>query len=152
MKLWVKSYRIIPFNSDCGLIEFISGTQTISNLKAVSSQKSLRVIYKQVYGDNWETAITNFIRSLAGYSLFQYLFQVKDRHNNNILIDRMGHAIHIDFSFILSSSPGNINFEKAPFKFTDDYVELMEGLDSDIAEHFKFLLVTGLKFIRKYKT
>lgn len=39
----------------------------------------------------------------------------------------MGHMIHIDFSFMISSSPGNLNFEKAPFKFTQDYIELMEG-------------------------
>ena len=80
------------------------------------------MIYKQIFGDNWETAITNFTRSLAGYSLFQYIFQVKDRHNNNILIDGNGHIIHIDFSFMISSSPGNLNFEKSPFKLTSDYI------------------------------
>lgn len=63
----------------------------------------------------------------------------------------MGHIIHIDFSFMISSSPGNLNFEKAPFKITQDYIELMEGVDSDIFKHFKFLLCTGLKYLRKYK-
>lgn len=83
--------------------------------------------------------------------MVQYLFQIKDRHNNNILIDNCGHLIHIDFSFILSSSPGNFGFEKAPFKFTRDYLELMEGEDSDIFAHFKLLFFFALKFIRKYK-
>lgn len=57
--------------------------------------------------------------------MVQYLFQIKDRHNNNILIDNYGHIIHIDFSFIISSSPGMFGFEKAPFKLTKDYVDLM---------------------------
>lgn len=108
------------------------------------------MIYKQIFGDNWETAVLNFVSSLAGYSLIQYLFQIKDRHNNNILVDAQGHIIHIDFSFIISSSPGNMNFEKAPFKLTQDYMEMMEGADSPIFQHFKLLFFLGLKYIRKY--
>lgn len=83
--------------------------------------------------------------------MVQYLFQIKDRHNNNILIDNFGHIIHIDFSFIISSSPGNFGFEKAPFKLTKDYLELMDGTDSDIFLHFKHLFFFALKFIRNYK-
>lgn len=59
--------------------------------------------------------------------------------------------IHIDFTYMLSSSPGNINFEKSPFKLNWDYVEMMEGKNSELFEHFKFLLFIGLKYLRKYK-
>jgi phosphatidylinositol 4-kinase B len=52
---------------------------------------------------------------------------------------------------MLSASPGNMNFERAPFKLTRDYIELMEGEDSDIFHHFKLLFFLGLKFLRKYK-
>lgn len=52
---------------------------------------------------------------------------------------------------MISSSPGNMNFEKAPFKLTEDYIELMEGKDSDIFAHFRLLFFLALKFLRKYK-
>jgi len=100
-KIWIRPYSIIPYSSDSGLIEFIDDTRTIHSLKEISHERSLRQIYKRLFGDNLKTAITNFIESLAGYSLLQYFFTVNDRHNNNILVDIYGHLIHIDFVFLI---------------------------------------------------
>ena len=66
--------------------------------------------------DSFLLAQDNFMRSLAAYCLISYILQVKDRHNGNILIDKQGHIVHIDFGFVLSNSPGSVGFEMAPFK------------------------------------
>ena len=63
-----------------------------------------------------------FVSSLVGSSILTYVLKLKDRHNGNILIDMDGNIIHIDFGFILGLAPGNINFEKSPFKFTTEYL------------------------------
>ena len=78
---------------------------------------------------------------MAGYSLVCYLLAMKDRHNGNILLDDAGHVVHIDFGFMLSNSPGGVNFESAPFKLTRELLELMdsdsEGRPSQLFDYFK---------------
>ena len=42
-----------------------------------------------------------------------------------------------------------MNFESAPFKLTQEYVDLMDGADSDKFEMFRSLLQAGLEQVRK---
>ena len=78
------------------------------------------------------------------------MMNIKDRHNGNILIDNTGKIIHIDFGFALGCSPGNMNFETAPFKLTQEYVEVMKGRDSDFFGYFRTLLIRGIFQLKKY--
>ena len=87
---------------------------------------------------------------LVGYSIVTYLLQIKDRHNGNILLDREGHLIHIDFGFMLSNSPGNIGFEAAPFKLPPEYVEVLGGVNGESFLEFKRLFREGFEAARKH--
>ncbi len=61
------------------------------------------------------------------YAVASYLLQAKDRHNGNILIDREGHLVHIDFGFILEISPGgNMRFESAAFKLSHEMTLIVD--------------------------
>lgn len=102
-----------------------------------------------VNSEEFLNAQRNFVQSCAAYCLVCYLMQVKDRHNGNILLDREGHIIHIDFGFILSCSPRNLGFENSPFKLTEEFAEVMGGVDSDMYNYFKILMLQGFLAARK---
>lgn len=81
----------------------------------------------------------------------QVLENANARHNGNLLITSAGHIVHIDFGFIFSNAPGGaFAFENSPFKITQDYMQLIGGLDSPMLEYFKILLIQGFIALRKY--
>ncbi len=84
-------------------------------------------------------ARSNFINSLAAYSVVSYILQIKDRHNGNILVDDHGNLIHIDFGFVFDWSPGkDMRFESANFKFTKEFIKILGG--NDKAEPYKLFV------------
>ncbi|XP_036411441.1 phosphatidylinositol 4-kinase beta-like isoform X1 [Megalops cyprinoides] len=151
--LWIKPYKILVISSDSGMIEPVVNAVSIHQVKK-QSQLSLLDYFLQEHGnyttEGFLTAQRNFVQSCAGYSLICYLLQVKDRHNGNILLDSEGHIIHIDFGFILSSSPRNLGFETSAFKLTSESVDVMGGLDGDMFIYYKMLMLQGLIAARKH--
>jgi len=153
LPLWLNPYMVLATSRDAGLIETVHDAISIHGLKKSLGLDNLVAYFIKAYGnqDNprYKKASTNFVESLAAYSLVCYLLQIKDRHNGNILIDREGHVIHIDYGFMLSSSPGNMQFETAPFKLPLEFVELMGGKDGMMFDYFKKLFHCGFMAIRK---
>ncbi|KAL1505880.1 hypothetical protein ABEB36_005335 [Hypothenemus hampei] len=154
LPLCIHPYRILVLSDDSGLIEPILNTVSLHQIKK-HCQLSLLQYFKKEYGpetsEAFLTAQKNFVQSCAAYCLICYLIQVKDRHNGNILLKSDGHLIHIDFGFILSTSPKNLGFEKSPFKLTPEFVEVMGGEHSDMFEYFKILILQGLIAARKHQ-
>ncbi|XP_076457046.1 phosphatidylinositol 4-kinase beta-like isoform X2 [Babylonia areolata] len=152
--LWIRPYKIVVTSNDSGMIEPVLNAVSLHQIKK-HSKLSLMDYFVHEFGpansEEFLTAQKNFVQSCAGYCLVCYLMQVKDRHNGNILLDAEGHIIHIDFGFILSTSPGkNLGFENSPFKLTSEFVEVMGGQGSDMFEYFKILMLQGFVASRKH--
>lgn len=158
LPLYVRPYNILVNSTSSGLIEVVQDAISIHQLKKYyqdTDDEKLSLVdhFKRFYGtDNpkLHTAVKNFVRSLAGYSLVSYLLQLKDRHNGNILITAEGYIVHIDFGFMLSISPGGINAEKAPFKLIQEYITLMGGIGSPMYKYYKEMLIDGFIEVRKH--
>jgi phosphatidylinositol 4-kinase len=118
------------------------------------AEGGLRAYFEKVYGPPTSTSFIaaqkNFMFSLIGYSLVAYLLGLKDRHNGNIMIDLHGHLIFIDFGFAFGMAPGHeFSFERAPFKLTQEYIDVMDGLNSECFKEFQRLFVAGFQAARK---
>jgi phosphatidylinositol 4-kinase len=145
-------------NTHSALIEAVTDAPSVHALKSRSQRgTTLREHFERKFGvgtPEFRKAQNNFVESLAGYSILTYLLQVKDRHNGNILLHDDGHLIHIDFNFMLSTSPGGINFESSPFKLTKEYLEVMdsdvEGSRSDAFDAYKALCIQGYLAVREH--
>ena len=138
--LWLKPYRIVATGSNTGFVQVLPDTMSIDALKKTPDFITLPKYFEKVYGTSPERlaeARRNFVTSLAAYSLVCHIFLIKDRHNGNILIDKDAHVIHIDFGFLLGIAPGGtFSLETAPFKLTDDMIEVFGGLDSPLFSEF----------------
>lgn len=164
--VWMKNMRILVTGETSGLIETITDAVSLHSLKrsltlasiATGTNPKKRIAtlhdhYTKTFGatdsPGFLKAIDCFVRSLAAYSIFSYVLQLKDRHNGNILIDSDGHVVHIDFGFMLSNSPGNMGFEAAPFKLTLEYVELLGGPEGEAFIKFKELMKDAFQALRR---
>ncbi|WZZ44169.1 hypothetical protein YC2023_040428 [Brassica napus] len=158
LPLWLRPYEVLVTSSYTALIETIPDTASIHSIKSrYPNITSLRDFFAAKYKENspsFKLAQRNFVESMAGYSLVCYLLQIKDRHNGNLLLDEDGHIIHIDFGFMLSNSPGGVNFESAPFKLTRELLEVMDsdadGVPSEFFDYFKVLCIQGFLTCRKH--
>jgi phosphatidylinositol 4-kinase len=154
--VWVKLMRILVTGESSGLIETIANGVSLHSLKRSLTLASieagnnprhriatLKDHFVKAFGPPdskpHRAGLEAFKRSLAAYSIISYVLQLKDRHNGNVLIDSEGHIIHIDFGFMLSNSPGSVGFEAAPFKLTNEYVDVLGGVGSEDWEDYKKL-------------
>ncbi|RLN49911.1 hypothetical protein BBJ28_00011518 [Nothophytophthora sp. Chile5] len=148
-------YEIIATSASTGMIEFVKNAVSFDALKKRGNYTTLANHFLKTYGTvesaPYKTAMTNFVRSMAAYSLASYFLQIKDRHNGNIMIDSDGHVVHIDFGFILGIAPGGrFSLETAPFKLTGEMVDAMGGTQSEYFKAYVIFLIQGFLALQQH--
>ncbi|RHY31385.1 hypothetical protein DYB32_003565 [Aphanomyces invadans] len=155
LPIWLKVYRIIATSSSTGIIETLVNAISLDGLKKRDGYVSLLHHFEKSYGPpgspRFLDAQTQYIQSMAGYSLVSYFLQIKDRHNGNIMLDNEGHIIHIDYGFLLGIAPGgSFSIETAPFKLTTEMVECMGGPESDGFKEYVTLCTRGFLALQQH--
>eukprot|EP01038_Epipyxis_sp_PR26KG_P015739 gene15739-21306_t len=161
LPIWMHTYRILSTSKTTGLIELIPNAISLDGLKKSPEYPgSLRKYFEVTYGYQegqseppaFREAINAYVSSMAAYSIVTYLLGIKDRHNGNVMIDRAGHIIHIDFGFVFGLAPGKaFSMEKAPWKLTEEMVDVMGGRTSPDYELYSKLCLDALLVARKHE-
>ncbi|KAJ6671341.1 hypothetical protein OIU85_015128 [Salix viminalis] len=157
LNLYLFPYGVLPTGPERGIIEVVPNTRSRSQM-GETTDGGLYEIFQQDYGPvgspSFEAARENFIISSAGYAVASLLLQPKDRHNGNLLFDDAGRLVHIDFGFILETSPGgNMRFESAHFKLSHEMTQLLDPsgvMKSETWSQFVRLCVKGYLAARRY--
>ncbi|ELP85638.1 phosphatidylinositol kinase, putative [Entamoeba invadens IP1] len=136
-----KDYRMSPFRvissgNLSGLIEFVKDSRSLG---AIHNESKIPGVFKVTSISDWirenhsapiEQCVDNWYWSLVGYCVASYVLGLADRHNDNILVDKSGHFLHIDFAHFLGNKlkvAGVINREPAPFVLTRSMLFVFAG-------------------------
>ncbi|GIZ49253.1 hypothetical protein CKM354_001228500 [Cercospora kikuchii] len=153
LDVYVFPYRVTATAPGCGVIDVLPNSIS-RDMLGREAVNGLYEYFVSKYGSEdsikFQVARSNFIKSMAAYSIISYLLQFKDRHNGNIMVDDAGHILHIDFGFCFDIAPGGVKFERAPFKLTPEMVAVMGGLHSQSYKHFEELCVKVFLAARQY--
>ena len=154
LDVYVFPYRVTATAPGCGVIDVLPNSIS-RDLLGREAVNGLYDYFVSKYGNEdslrFQEARSNFVKSMAAYSVISFLLQFKDRHNGNIMIDDAGHILHIDFGFCFDIAPGGVKFERAPFKLTSEMVAVMGGsTDHQAFQWFEELCVKAYLATRQY--
>jgi phosphatidylinositol 4-kinase A len=141
LDVYVFPYRVTATAPGCGVIDVLpnSISRDMLGREAVNGLHDYFITkYGGEHSVRYQEARSEFVKSMAAYSVITYLLQFKDRHNGNIMVDDKGHILHIDFGFCFDIVPGGVKFERAPFKLTPEMIAVMGGDDSATSQSYRW--------------
>jgi len=141
LDVYVFPYRVTATAPGCGVIDVLPNSIS-RDMLGREAVNGLHEYFIDKYGGEhsvrYQEARSEFVKSMAAYSVISYLLQFKDRHNGNIMVDDKGHILHIDFGFCFDIAPGGVKFERAPFKLTPEMIAVMGGNDPSTSQSYRW--------------
>lgn len=172
--VWRKSnldYGLIPYKClstgyQIGMIEVVTQSETLARIQArhgrfgVLSNSSLYTWISNKC-NNEETladCVSNFTRSLIGYSIATYALGIGDRHNDNVMMKYdTGQLFHIDFGHFLGNfkTKFGVRRERVKFLLPDEFIYIIERTNKNISrrenfDNFRKMCIEAFKTLRSH--
>ncbi|KAJ0404845.1 hypothetical protein P43SY_007927 [Pythium insidiosum] len=152
LDLKLTPYRILATGTTDGLMEFVQDSVPVSYIVANFESPQILSFLRSHHPDPngpyrvSAEALSNYVKSVAGYCVLTYILGIGDRHLDNLMMKTAGHLFHIDFGFIFGADPKPY---PPPFKLTKEMVEGMGGPESEHYLKFKTYCCQAYNWLRK---
>jgi hypothetical protein len=147
--IFINTYNILPVSIDYGWVEMIDDCNTLYDIKHIHK----KTLQNYIMDINPHITINelrnNFIKTCVSSCVLCYILGVGDRHTENILLNKNGDLVHIDFSYILGEDPKNNNIE---MMITKEMLEILGGKNSSTFIKFKSYCADAYKKIRRHSS
>tara|TARA_B110001450_G_scaffold181336_1_gene169442 strand:- start:717 stop:1310 length:594 start_codon:yes stop_codon:yes gene_type:complete len=122
----------------------------VSTLYAINETTTvLNYILSNNGNENIQTVRGRFIKSCAGACLLAFILGLRDRHLQNILVQKNGVLTHIDFGYILGKDPKYLNTK---MRITTGMIDAMGGRLSEGYQRFVELISESYSKIRLHSS
>ena len=142
----IVTYNVFPVNSTIGWIEMVEQSSTLYEVK----NRYESTLQNYILDFNPHKTIKDirerFITTCVSSCVLCYVLGVGDRHLENILINKEGELIHIDFTYILGEDPQH---SSAEMKITQDMLDMLGGKMSTNFSDFKNRCKRSFSIIRR---
>lgn len=161
LNMRMKIYSVLATGDNQGIIEIVPNSVTISSiqkqkgkLRGVRQNDTISEWLEKAARDNGirkEIQIQNFTYSMACYVVATYVLGIGDRHCSNMMIQKDGHFFHIDFGHFLGHFKTFIGIDRESnmFYFSDAFVHVLGGFESQTYSEFEALCCKAFCIIRK---
>lgn len=139
----VQTYNVFPITCGFGCITMIPDVETLYTIN--ENTTVLNYILANNGNENIKTVRSRFIISCAGACLLAFILGLRDRHLQNIVIQKNGVLSHIDFGFILGRDPKFLNTK---MRITTGMIDAMGGFHSEGYQRFVELIRDSYSKIR----
>ena len=159
LDLRMSCYSVLPTGLNQGFIEVVPNSVTVQALQQMEG-KWTGVFKTNIMTDflkaNNSTDVTlniakeNFLYSSAGYAVASCVLGIADRHPGNIMVQRDGHFLHIDFGHFLGNFKKKLGYQRedAPFHFSPACAEALGGVGSEQYKRFEQLNGKAFNLLR----